>query len=476
MGLNGLEKYKVDTYQFQMSKDAFFYSYKMQTMHERQHVFLESGRGGHLCIAAWNPMATAHSTEKGLHVQWRDTVAELLEGEPISLLENVLARYQTEKRNDLPDFQGGAIGFVSYDYARRIEILPQFVQDDLYVPDIFFCIFDTWAVLDIQTETVTLMKLSTADVDLQRLAQQWQRAAKEGLVNRHFSNEVAMEVVQDESELSVSLSSTEFEEAVRRIQAYIAQGDVFQVNLSVRQSKALHIEPIVVYEALRAFNPSPYMAYIATPEFTVVSGSPELLVKRNGRALSTRPIAGTRPRGQSEQEDQKLARELIDNEKERAEHVMLVDLERNDLGRVSKYGTVEVNEFMVIERYSHVMHIVSNVRGELADGKTNADIVRAVFPGGTITGAPKIRTMEIIEELERVRRGLYTGSIGWLGFNEDMELNIVIRTAFVKDGIAHIQAGAGIVIDSVPAREYKESLNKAKAMWQAKAMAEKVKR
>jgi len=167
-----------------------------------------------------------------------------------------------------------------------------------------------------------------------------------------------------------------------------------------------------------------------------------------------------------------LAQELIDNEKERAEHVMLVDLERNDLGRVSAYGTVEVDEFMVIERYSHVMHIVSNVRGVIADGKTNADVVRGMFPGGTITGAPKIRTMEIIEELEPVRRGLYTGSIGWLGYTGDMEFNIVIRTAFVKDGMAHIQAGAGIVIDSVPEREYQESLNKAKAMWQAKAMAE----
>ena len=227
-----------------------------------------------------------------------------------------------------------------------------------------------------------------------------------------------------------------------------------------------------VYEALRAFNPSPYMAYIEAPDFAVVSGSPELLVKRHGDELSTRPIAGTRPRGKSEEEDLALARELIDNEKERAEHVMLVDLERNDLGRVSAYGTVEVDEFMVIERYSHVMHIVSNVRGKIAEGKTNADVVRAMFPGGTITGAPKIRTMEIIEELEPVRRGLYTGSIGWLGYTGDMEFNIVIRTAFVKDGVAHIQAGAGIVIDSIPDKEYQESLNKAKAMWQAKAMAE----
>jgi para-aminobenzoate synthetase component 1 len=229
-----------------------------------------------------------------------------------------------------------------------------------------------------------------------------------------------------------------------------------------------------MYEALRSFNPSPYMAFIQSPDFAVVSGSPELLVKKKGEELSTRPIAGTRPRGIDEAEDERLAKELIDNEKERAEHVMLVDLERNDLGRVSAYGSVEVNEFMVIEKYSHVMHIVSNVRGTLAPNTSNAEVVRAVFPGGTITGAPKIRTMEIIEELEPVRRGLYTGSIGWFGYNGDLEFNIVIRTAFIKDGMAHIQAGAGIVIDSIPENEYIESLNKAKAVWQAKAMAEGV--
>jgi len=316
------------------------------------------------------------------------------------------------------------------------------------------------------------MKLESSDVNLEDWANVWYVEAVAGLNDRKFEKTSAVEIVNDESELLVSFAGTDFEEAVSKIQSYIAQGDVFQVNLSVRQSKKLTASAMDVYEALRAFNSSPYMAYIEAPDFAVVSGSPELLVKRHGNELSTRPIAGTRPRGKSEEEDIVLAQELIDNDKERAEHVMLVDLERNDLGRVSTYGTVEVDEFMVIERYSHVMHIVSNVRGEIAEGRSNADVIRAMFPGGTITGAPKIRTMEIIEELEPVRRGLYTGSIGWLGYTGDMEFNIVIRTAFVKDSVAHIQAGAGIVIDSVPQREYQESLNKAKAMWQAKAMAE----
>jgi para-aminobenzoate synthetase component 1 len=214
------------------------------------------------------------------------------------------------------------------------------------------------------------------------------------------------------------------------------------------------------------------MSYMQTEEFHIVSCSPELLVKKAGDEISTRPIAGTRSRGKDDQEDQQLADELIHNEKERAEHVMLVDLERNDLGRVSEYGTVHVDEFMVIEKYSHVMHIVSNVKGKLARNKDFVDIVDAVFPGGTITGAPKVRTMEIIEELEPVRRGIYTGSIGWIGFNGDMELNIAIRTMIIQDGQAYVQAGAGVVIDSNPKHEYKESLKKAIALWKAKEQSE----
>jgi len=455
-----------------MTKETFFYAYKTLTKEQPYNVFLESGRGGHLSVAAWNPIAIAKSVENGLQLHWRSGKREVREGEALEEIEKLVSEYKIPIRYDLPDFQGGAIGFISYDYARKIEVLPNLTEDDLHIPDIYFHIYDCWAVLDVKTDTVTLMKISTCDVDLVELERKYMEAAKEGMDLRMFHPGTAMEVVEDSAELQVSVSSGEFESAVRKIQQYIAQGDVFQVNLSVRQSKQLKVSPIMMYEALRAFNPSPYMAYLQAPEFSVVSGSPELLVKKKGTELSTRPIAGTRPRGKSDAEDISLANELIENEKERAEHVMLVDLERNDLGRVSSYGTVEVDEFMVIERYSHVMHIVSNVKGTLRSGTTNTEIIRAMFPGGTITGAPKIRTMEIIEELEPVRRGLYTGSIGWLGFSGDLELNIVIRTAFIQGGMAHIQAGAGIVIDSVPSAEYVESLNKAKAVWQAKAMAE----
>lgn len=279
------------------------------------------------------------------------------------------------------------------------------------------------------------------------------------------------DVVKSEG-VKVSIEDNEFQQSVRKIQKYISQGDVFQVNLSVRQAKPLHVSALDVYKQLRILNPSPYMGYFHTPEFQLVSGSPELLVKKKGKEVSTRPIAGTRSRGKDEAEDLVLARELIESEKERAEHVMLVDLERNDLGRVCAYGSVQVDEFMVIEKYSHVMHIVSNVKGQLADEKDEFDLIDSMFPGGTITGAPKIRTMEIIEELEPVRRGPYTGSLGWIGFNHDMELNIMIRTMLVKDNQAYVQAGAGIVIDSIPANEYKESMKKARALWNAKELAE----
>ncbi|TQR18224.1 anthranilate synthase component I family protein [Psychrobacillus vulpis] len=457
-----------------MSKEAFFYAYKEITTEETHHLFLESGRGGQLCVAAWNPFAITKSVDAGLHIKWRNGKDEVRSGDALYELEKLVDSYKLPYQENLPDFQGGAVGFISYDYARKIEVLPTLAADDLQVPDIYFYVFDFWTVLDVKTETVTFMKLSTSNVDLTDLEESFKTAAANGIAKRKFQPGTATEVVEDQAELYVSVNSTQFESAVRQVQEYIAQGDVFQVNLSVRQSKKLEAEPITMYEALRAFNPSPYMAYIHSPEFAVVSGSPELLIKKKGTELSTRPIAGTRPRGKSDQEDISLANELIDNEKERAEHVMLVDLERNDLGRVSTYGTVEVDEFMVIERYSHVMHIVSNVKGILRPGTSNTKIVQAMFPGGTITGAPKIRTMEIIEELEPVRRGLYTGSIGWLGFSGDLEMNIVIRTAFIQDGMAHIQAGAGIVIDSVPSSEYTESLNKAKALWQAKAMAEGV--
>lgn len=467
IGVNSVPHYNIQSKTIPYTASRFFHQYDYIAQRYTEHVILESGRGGRYSIAAFNPEVVFSGKDHRLTIT-RNGSSTTVEGNPLELMKQQMEEYKVPQVEGLPDFQGGAIGYLSYDYARYIEKLPAFAKDDSDIPEVYFQLFKEWFVFDQQTETLWLMVLSEQ-------GQEKQAEDKLSEWEKRWEAEVPPVEIERKSaadELHVSMDESEFIEAVQKIQQYISQGDVFQVNLSVRQSKPIDIAAMEVYRQLRRLNPSPYMGYLHTPDFQLVSGSPELLAKLKGSEVSTRPIAGTRSRGRTNEEDLRLASELINNEKERAEHVMLVDLERNDLGRVCKYGTVEVNEFMVIEKYSHVMHIVSNVRGELSDGETWFDVVNAVFPGGTITGAPKVRTMEIIEELEPVRRGPYTGSLGWFGFNGNMELNIIIRTMLVKDGMAHVQAGAGVVIDSIPANEYQESLKKAIALWKAKELAE----
>ncbi|WP_342507768.1 anthranilate synthase component I family protein [Sporosarcina sp. FSL K6-2383] len=457
----------------EMTKEQFFYAYKELAHQNERHLLLESGRSGALCMAGIDPLVTLQTLEGDkLKLTWRDGKEEVRQGEPLALLNDFAQSFEMDTVSALSDFQGGLMGFISYDYARRYEPIQVDTVDDLETPDLYFYLFDRWAVLDMQTETAYFIALPNRDLDVVEVKDEWLAAASEGLKKQVFVPGRATEVSSASDDLAVAVTGPQFEQMVRDVQSYIASGDVVQVNLSVRQSKPLAAHPLDMYEALRSFNPSPYMASIGAPEFAVVSGSPELLLKKRGEELSTRPIGGTRPRGMNDEEDAALKAELLSNDKETGEHIMLVDLEKEDFERVCAPGTVETDEFMVVEKYSHVMHLVSNVRGTATQGISNADIIKGVFPGGSITGSPKLRTMEIIEELEPTRRGLYTGSIGWIGFNGDMELNIVIRTAYIKDGITHIQAGAGLVADSVPEAEYIESLNKAKALWQAKAMAE----
>jgi para-aminobenzoate synthetase component 1 len=457
-----------------MTKEQFFYAYKELAHKHDSHILLESGRGGALCMAGIDPLVTLRMLNGDkLQLIWRDGTEEVREGNPLELLNDFVQSYEVEPIPGLPNFQGGAVGFISYDYVRNYENIPVDTIDDLDTPELFFYLFDRWAVLDVKTEMAYFMTLPNRGLEPAELEAEWMAAASEGLSKQAFTPGEATGVLVSEDDLAVSVTGPQFEQMVRDVQDYIASGDVVQVNLSVRQSKPLTAHPLDMYEALRSFNPSPYMASIGSPEFAVVSGSPELLLKKRGDELSTRPIGGTRPRGKDENEDVALQADLLSNKKETGEHIMLVDLEREDFERVCAPESVETDEFMVVEKYSHVMHLVSNVRGTAVKGISNAEIVKGVFPGGSITGSPKLRTMEIIEELEPTRRGLYTGSIGWFGFDGDFELNIVIRTAYIKDGIAHIQAGAGLVADSMPNAEYVESLNKAKALWQAKAMAEK---
>ncbi|AVP45601.1 aminodeoxychorismate synthase component I [Bacillus thuringiensis] len=445
----------------------FFKQYKFLSQDKPQHILLESGRGGRYNIVGLNPVAVIQGKGEKLHISesGKETIKR---GNPLDLMQEYMEKWKTDYNPEYPPFQGGAIGYFSYDCIRYIEKLPSLAEDDLNIPDIYFLLFDDVFVYD---QKEKLLWIITHYVDKHVEAEERLNEWKDLWVAEVPEVTMPFERPKKKNE-AVAFTETGFMKAVECIQEYIGAGDVFQVNLSTRQERTLQTHPLEIYTSLREINPSPYMGYLELGDFQIVSGSPELLIKKQGTEVSTRPIAGTRSRGADEQEDEELARELIENEKERAEHVMLVDLERNDLGRVCKYGTVEVDEFMVIEKYSHVMHIVSNVRGEVEEDKDAFDLVKAVFPGGTITGAPKIRTMEIIEELEPVRRGIYTGSIGWIGYSGDTELNIVIRTLLAKDGKAHVQAGAGIVIDSNPENEYKESLKKAIALWRAKERSE----
>lgn len=461
------------------------------------HAFvLESGKDGRYTYLGLQPAAMIRG--KGLSAQSTtydqqagSAAASEWQGKPLEVVRRFMEPYQAPKLANGPKWTGGSVGFWSYDVIRSIERLPALASDDLGLPDYLFLRMNELWIID-HVEQMLYCSVHTEidpDAETASLRERYEAAAARAdemavFWHKHFSYSLEAEGVREERQrlmaddslhidvelltgLTSPFSKDAYMNAVRRIQQYIAQGDVFQVNLSLRQSRELSLAPEELYEWLRIFNPSPFMGFLRCPDFQLVSASPELLVEQRGNKLVTRPIAGTRRRGKTEEEDRLMAEELTSSEKERAEHIMLVDLERNDLGRISTYGTVKVEELMVIERYSHVMHLVSQVEGQLAEGKDAYDVIAATFPGGTITGAPKIRTMEIIEELEPVRRGPYTGSLGWIDYNGDMEFNIIIRTMAVKDGSVHIQAGAGIVIDSDPEREYYESLSKAKALWKA---------
>ncbi|MEK0317743.1 anthranilate synthase component I family protein [Cohnella sp. 56] len=425
-----------------------------------------------------------------------------LRGDPMAVVRELMRAYRAPADTGLPMFTGGAVGYFAYDVARSLERLPETAADELGLPDYVFLLIDeVWIVDHEAGELYVAVQADpgqaagsdaglariyeAAAVRAKRMKADWDRivaaagepaaaaalAAARGLLAEEG---LALDVEAFAQGLRTSFSKAAFELAVRRIQHYIGQGDVFQVNLSLRQTMPVQATPEALYEWLRLINPSPYMGLLRLPGFSLVSASPELLVKRQGDLVSMRPIAGTRRRGRTPEEDAAMADELLTSVKERAEHIMLVDLARNDLGRISAYGSVHVPELLTIERYSHVMHLVSQVEGRVAPGKDSLDVLAASFPGGTITGAPKIRTMEIIEELEPVRRGAYTGSIGWIDYAGNMEFNIVIRTMVAKDGLCHIQAGAGIVIDSDPEREFYECLNKAKALWKAVQYGERL--
>jgi para-aminobenzoate synthetase component 1 len=413
----------------------------------------------------------------------------------IQQLRQRMALYKAPQLDGMPYFRGGIVGYLAYDIIRTIERLPTQAIADATLPDYWFMRVEKLWVIDQQEQQLHCVVYKTfrdlarrtaldlneqyelARAESMQMKSDWDRWMQDSSpIDTSFpSSAETMEIdIEQISGLNLNFTKAQFIAAVHAIQQFIAQGDVFQVNLSVRQTKSTEATPEQIYEVLRWLNPSPYMAYMKlSHEQVVVCCSPELLIKLHHHQLLTRPIAGTRPRGANVEADVALEAELLLSEKERAEHIMLVDLERNDLGRIATYGSVQVKQLMAVEHYSHVMHIVSEVQADLAAGKDAFDTIAAVFPGGTITGAPKIRTMEIIEQLEPTRRGLYTGSIGWIDYDGNMELNIVIRTLLYDRGQVYVQSGAGIVIDSNPEKEFQECLNKAKALWKAVEISER---
>ena len=409
---------------------------------------------------------------------------ESVVADPLDALRDLLDQYRPAAVPGLPRFYGGAVGYLSYDMARHFEKLPDANPDPLGLPEAYFIFSDTVLIFDHAQRTLKIV--ANTRVDERDPDQAYDEALSriEHVLDRLAAHPKAATPVLalsgkggDPAQPPQFLSNferAEFEAAVEACKEYIRAGEILQVVLSQRFSVEIEAAPVDVYRSLRAVNPSPYMYYLQFPDLAVVGSSPEVMVQAEDGVAKLRPIAGTRPRGKSPAEDEALVQELLADAKELAEHAMLVDLGRNDLGRVCEYGSVHVDELMVVERYSHVMHIVSSVAGRLAPGRDPFDLLRATFPAGTVSGAPKVRAMEIIDELEPCRRGPYAGAIGYFGYSGNMDSCITIRTVLIKDGIAHIQAGAGIVADSDPGTEYEETLNKARAMFKAIAMAEGV--
>ncbi len=396
--------------------------------------------------------------------------------DPLHVLKSLLARYQYVPARNLPRFVGGAVGMIGYDMVRFFEKLPVLAKDDLELDDCLFLFTDALLVFDhVKHKMLALCNAHVApNTDPNEAYDLAARKIDDLLARLRVSLPPpfpAKHAVQDE--FVPNRTEENYKAAVLKAKEYIAAGDTFQAQIGQRLSKTLHADPFDVYRALRSINPSPYMFYLDFGETKLVGASPEVLVSEQDKLVVMRPIAGSRHgRGATVQEDDAIAQDLLADAKERAEHIMLVDLARNDIGRIAEYGTVQVTEMMVIEKYSHVMHIVSEVQGRLREGLDQFDVLRASFPAGTLTGAPKVRTMQIIEELEPTRRGHYGGGIGYFSFSGDMDSAITIRTALVKGDTIYVQAAGGVVADSVPEYEYRETLAKMRALTRAVEWAE----
>ena len=398
-----------------------------------------------------------------------------LSDDPLLFLRNMMDKYRFVTDDSLPPFCGGAVGYFSYDIIRYIEKLPMHTTDDLNLPDCVLMFTDTIIIFDHllhKMKIVSNVHLSDKTNPSKAYDQAIRKIDK--LIDKLNTpiQKYRNKKQKVKYKLKSNLTKSQFINIVKKAKEYIKAGDIIQTVLSQRLETRINVNSFDIYRALRIINPSPYMYHLKLDSFEIAGSSPEILVKIKNKIVEERPIAGTRPRGETEIEDKEFVKELLSDPKELAEHIMLVDLSRNDIGRVCKCGTVKVGELMGIEKYSHVMHIVSDVQGKIKPNLDSIDVFKACFPAGTVSGAPKIRAMELIEELEPTRRGPYAGAVGYLSFSGDMDTSITIRTAIIKNNTAYLQAGAGIVADSVPEKEYSETLNKAKVLVKAIKLAE----
>lgn len=446
----------------------------------RYSFLLESIEGGEkwarYSFLGSNPEVIIRSRGNRVEVLSADGIPQCHEvSDPLAFVKDYLDRYKPVEVDGLPRFFGGAVGYVGYDMVRYFErvSLARPVELDAY--DCYLVMTDTILVFDTISQKIKVV--SNAHLDEGKTPEEAYEEAKskiDAIIGKLRAPLSLLAPVprENRADFVSNVLREDFEASVMAAKEYVKSGDVIQVVLSQRFSADLTVDPFDIYRSLRTLNPSPYMFFLRLDDTLVVGASPEVMVRKEGEQVELRPIAGTRPRGGSREDDERLEADLLADPKERAEHVMLVDLGRNDLGRVCETGTVRVSELMVVERYSHVMHIVSNVQGELRAGKDAFDVLRATFPAGTLSGAPKVRAMEIIEELEPVRREIYGGAVGYFSFSGNMDMAIAIRTLVVKGGRVYLQAGAGIVADSDPAAEYQETVNKARAVVKAVEMAE----
>ncbi len=448
---------------------------------DRFNILLESAEGGE----KWGRFSFV-ITGSSFYIRTRGELGEVYDRgrvrffrsrDPLGEVEKLVDGFRPFEDENLPRFWGGLVGYFAYDVVKFYEPVADENPDPVSTYDVYLILTDRVVIHDNLTGKIKivfpLLAERGVEEELRRIEEEMERTVKR-LVEGKAKHLSPKEVEPDLSLWESNFSKEEFESVVRKAKEYIAQGDVIQVVLSQRFKRSFSGDPKNIYRVLRYLNPSPYMYYLDFRDLQVIGSSPEVLVRVEGKRVETRPIAGTRPRGRTEKEDKDLEEDLLSDEKERAEHLMLVDLARNDLGRVSKSGSVKVEEFMRIERYSHVMHIVSDVSGTLKEGVSPLEVLKATFPAGTVSGAPKVRAMQIIEELEKERRGIYAGSVGYISFQRNMDMAIAIRTAVLRDREVFVQAGAGIVADSVPEREWEETVNKAKALMKAVDTAESV--